>query len=55
MMPPILLHGRVVGRWRKKNANLTFTLFESVAEKYRKLILDAACTLWDDIRKTEWC
>ncbi|NLA77855.1 MAG: winged helix DNA-binding domain-containing protein [Clostridiales bacterium] len=54
VMPPILLSGRVVGKWQKKNTKLTFTLFETVSDKDKKLICDTAQGLWDDIKKIEW-
>jgi len=51
VMPPILLNGRVVGKWKKKNANFTFTLFESITEKEQKLIENTAEALWGNISK----
>ncbi len=33
VMPAILLDGRVVGRWKNKNGNMTYELFESVSGK----------------------
>ncbi len=51
VMPPILLHGRVVGKWKKKNSNLTFTLFEKISAKDKKLITDTAEKLWGHISK----
>ena len=49
VMPPVLLNGKVVGKWKKKNANLTLTLFEKIGMKERKIIIDAAENLWDSI------
>lgn len=54
VMPPILLDGRVVGRWRKKGRKITFELFEKVLKKDQKLITDTAVMLFDDINKVEW-
>ncbi len=51
VMPSILLNGKAVGKWRKKNSKLTITLFETVAEKDQKIISDNAENLWDDILK----
>ena len=51
VMPPILLDGRVVGKWKKKNSRLTITLFESVDETGRKHVLAEAETLWSDLKK----
>lgn len=51
VMPPILLNGKVVGKWKKKNNKLTVTLFEAVAAADKKMICDAAEELWNDISK----
>ena len=51
VMPPILLNGRVVGKWKKKNSKLTVTLFEAVATEDKKMICDTAEELWNDISK----
>ena len=51
VMPPILLNGKVVGKWKKKNNKLTVTLFETVATEDKKVICDAAEKLWNDISK----
>lgn len=51
VMPPILLNGKVVGKWKKKNANFTFTLFETVSDKEKKIISNTAENLWDSISK----
>ncbi len=52
--PAILLRGRVVGKWHKKQGKLTFTLFESLAMSDRRWILGSAEALWDDIRTVAW-
>lgn len=51
VMPPVLLRGDVVGRWKleKKNAALTVTLFEPLCADDRKTILDAAEALWNPL------
>ena len=51
VMPPILLYGRVVGKWKKKNKNLIFTLFEPIGEKEKRTISDTAESLWYSISK----
>jgi len=51
VMPPILLHGRVVGKWKKKNADLTFALFEKISMADKKLITGTAEKLWNHISK----
>lgn len=54
VMPPILLHGHVVGKWQKKNTKLTVSLFETIDDKDKKLICSTAEMLWCDIKKIEW-
>ena len=51
VMPPILLNGKVVGKWKKKNSDFTFTLFETVSDKEKKIISNTAENLWDSISK----
>jgi len=54
VMPPILLDGVVVGRWRKKNTKMTFELFEDISTKNKKYIESTMEETFDDIRKCEW-
>ena len=54
VMPSILLNGRVVGKWKKKNTTLTLTLFEPVAEAERRIILAEAEALWDGLKRVKW-
>jgi len=54
ILPPVLLDGKIVGKWQKKNSKLTFTLFESILEKDKQAIIQAGESLWDDIKKIEW-
>ncbi len=51
VMPPILLRGRVVGKWKKKNSVLVCTLFEKISSKDQKLVRRAAEELWNTILK----
>lgn len=51
VMPPILLNGKVVGKWKKKNSTLTLTFFESVLDKDKNIINNAAEQLWLDLKK----
>lgn len=53
VMPPILLDGRVVGKWKKKNGKLTIDLFESVGERKKKAIVREAESLWNDLKRIE--
>lgn len=50
--PAIVLHGRIVGRWKQTGRQLTLTLFEPVSERQR--ILDAAEQLWPDLKMITW-
>jgi hypothetical protein len=54
VMPSILLNGRVVGKWQKKNTKLVFTLFENTAPKDKQFIIQTAESLWNDIKKVDW-
>lgn len=49
VMPPVLLRGNVVGKWKKKNRRLTIELFEPVSESDRALIRKKAESLWNDL------
>ena len=53
VMSAILLRGRVVGRWKQKDGKMTFSLFEKVHAKERKLILQNAEALWE-LKKVAW-
>lgn len=54
VMPPILLRGKVVGKWKKKNKKLIITLFESLCRSDIALIKATAEQLWQDINKIEF-
>lgn len=45
-MPTILLHGTVIGKWRKKNRKLTLTLFTEVSTEDVAVIEEKAVSLW---------
>lgn len=51
VMPSILLNGKVVGKWKKKNSTLTLTFFESVLREEKNIINNAAEQLWPDLKK----
>ncbi|MDO4317459.1 MAG: winged helix DNA-binding domain-containing protein [Lachnospiraceae bacterium] len=54
VMPAVLLDGRVVGKWSRKNGKVTFALFETVSERGRRAITEAAEACWKDIRSISW-
>lgn len=54
VMPAVLLRGRVVGKWKKKDRKLEIELFEPLPEADRTLIRAKAEELWADITKLEW-
>lgn len=54
VMPAILLHGRVVGKWKKVGGQLQIALFESIEENERRSVCNAAERLWSDLRKIKW-
>ena len=48
--PPLLIDGKVAGRWKKKNGKLTVTLFSSADQT---LIDHTATRLWSDLKEIE--
>ena len=48
VMPAVLLHGSVVGRWRSTGKTLEVTLFETIGEQERNTIKQCAEELWPD-------
>ena len=53
VMPAVLLHGNVVGKWKKKNRKLTVKLFKKVGKKDLAHIKNKAETLWEDLSAIE--
>lgn len=53
VMAPILLRGRVAGRWKQKDGKLTLTPFGTWTAADKKLALRTAEGLWD-LKKTLW-
>jgi len=53
VMPALMVDGRVVGRWKKKDRKLTMTLFEKLDERNRDVVLEKAGILWGDISKID--
>ncbi|MBO5269436.1 MAG: winged helix DNA-binding domain-containing protein, partial [Clostridia bacterium] len=46
VMPSVLLHGRVVGKWKKEPRRLTVTLFEAIDVKARETVRESAARLF---------
>lgn len=53
VMPPVMLNGRVVGKWKKKNRKLTIELFDNVQESGIAAIKAKAESLWNDLTAIE--
>ncbi len=51
--PAILLHGRVVGKWKEKDGKVALTAFEALAPADRKLVEQEAERLFQP-RKIKW-
>ncbi len=49
VMPAILLHGQVVGKWKKKNGRLSIELFTTLERKDRATVAESASSLWSDL------
>lgn len=54
VMPSVLFHGMVVGRWKKKNRKLTIELFIHISERDRRIMKTTAESLWADINSIEF-
>lgn len=48
VMPSVLLNGKVVGKWKKKNSKLSITLFEAISSNEQRAIKDCAEKCWND-------
>ena len=53
VMPSILLHGTVAGRWKKKNRKLTIEVFSPLSDYDRRLLKNNAEALWADVNSIE--
>lgn len=49
VMPAVLFHGRVVGRWKKNRANLTVVLFAALSSRDKEIIAREANRLWGNL------
>lgn len=54
VMPAVLLHGRVAGRWKRRGRRLSVELFSPVEGKDTELIRESAEALWSDISAVEF-
>ena len=48
VMPAVLLHGNVAGKWKNKGSTLEVTLFEPVCRQNVEYMVQRAKTLWPD-------
>lgn len=46
VMPPVLLHGRVVGKWKRSGKKLTVTAFVALSVSDRDILAQSAEKLW---------
>lgn len=53
VMPPLMLNGEVVGKWKKKSHTLTVEPLRTLSEREIAIIKGKSEQLWDDIRKME--
>lgn len=53
VMPPVMLHGQAVGKWKKKGHKLSIMLFTAVGEHGKSVIREKAESLWEDITAME--
>ncbi len=54
VMPAVLLHGKVVGRWKKKGNKLLVVQFGAIGKNARQCICKNAQCLWNDIVDIEF-
>ena len=54
VMPPLMLDGQVIGKWKKKNRKLTIELFDKVNSRDLRMIKEKAGSLWDDLSSIEF-
>lgn len=54
VMPPVLLRGKVAGKWRLKNGALTVTAFIGLSPRDKELIAETAGRLWPGLKKLIW-
>jgi len=54
VMPPVMLDGRIVGKWQRTGSKLAVTLFEGISEAGRAEIRSCAQELWPELRKIEF-
>lgn len=54
VMPSLMLDGKVIGKWKKKNKKLMIELFTNISRNDKKVIKGKAEELWDDITKIEF-
>lgn len=53
VMPALMLDGKVVGRWKKKERKLRIQLFVPLSPGDRAAVKEKAEALWDDIASLE--
>ncbi len=49
VMPSLMIDGKIVGKWKKKNKKLLITMFKSATQQEKHIITDFANLLWNDI------
>ncbi len=53
VMPSVMLDGKIIGRWKKKNRTLSVETFDEISANVKRLIREKADELWNDITKFE--
>ena len=54
VMPPLLLNGQVVGKWKLKNRKLAVEMFTGLGKQEKGLVEEKAEALWADLIKIEF-
>jgi len=54
VMPSLMIHGQIVGKWKQKNGKLSVELFDKINEKEKKTVKEKAELLWNNLKKIEF-
>ena len=49
VMPALMVDGKVVGKWKKKNDKLLITMFQSITQQEKNRISNFAGSLWNEL------
>ena len=53
-MSALMIDGKVVGKWKKKNKKLSVTMFKTVTQQEKNIVDESAHSLWSDVTNIEF-